>query len=127
MPLPVQAQQCGLLLRAGEGEPKFRFVAVIRARWASRRHVSQDSRDIRFLQPRAVDSTQTRRALSGRELHGADAIATDGFEKLECGDRVRPESIAQTPSNGFAIRQQVVEEILDARSFDAARGRDRQR
>ena len=88
-------------------------------------HGGLDVRDVLLGQPLRVDLRRLRRDFRGRQdLHGADTVASDGFQQVEGFARSQAQAIADPVPDVGVVRQQVVEIVVDLGSFDLARRRE---
>src|SRR5260370_24241578 len=103
-PLAFVPEERRLFLRTGQRNPEVVFV-VLRAKSATARSLPQERLDFSVIERGAIDLLDTCRLLvDAQELNRAHAIPAGGLQKIERIQRVRPESLANPLSDGFAVR-----------------------
>ncbi len=98
------SEQCGFFLSAGDGKAK--RLSVEPPEGSGKRRVPENLCDLAMGQRLGVNGMHVIWMLLGRnQLHGADAIATDGCEKVECGSARRTITITQATKYAVVIGQ----------------------
>jgi hypothetical protein len=105
-------QQRGLFLRACERNAELACFVPVRQR--RRDDSSQVPRDFVLGHRRAFDAVMARRrAVATQDLNRTHALATDRLEQVEGPERIGPEPAGDPPADRVAVRQEVVEIVLD--------------
>lgn len=111
-PLALVLQQRRLFLGAGDGDATVLLGLLLAELGPGHRTAKQGSNGL-IVQGLAFDAVEAfGLLLRVQQLHGARAITTDGREQVECALGIRSVPLREAFSDGAALRQKVLEEVV---------------